>query len=99
MDYTPIYMENDEILYLGNLEINGQDSFKKFHLSNEQIKNALKPIIKLGQNVKETIKEISPDQVEITMQISIGIENNNFIFSLVNSTAEAQLSVKYLWNK
>lgn len=99
MDYTPIYMENDEILYLGNLNIDGQDSFKKFHLSSEQIKNSLKPIINLGQDVKEAIKEVSPDQVEITMQVSIGIENNDFIFSLVNSTAEAQLSVKCLWNK
>lgn len=99
MSYTPIYMENDETLYIKNLDINGHDGRNIFTLSKSDIKKSLKPILSLGQEVKESIKEMAPDEVEITMQVSVAVDNNNFIFCLVNASAEAQLSIKYLWKK
>lgn len=99
MKYTPIYMENNEMLYIKNLDVNGHDGRKKFKLSKEEIKQSIKPILSLGQEVKDSLNEISPDEVEITMQVSVAVENNNFIFCLVNTSAEAQLSIKYLWKK
>lgn len=98
MKFTPVTIDNQTI-YIANLSSNGPDSISKRTFTADNIKDAFKPILNLGNALKESIKEISPDEVEISMQLSTFINNNTIFFGLVNAGAEAQIAVKYLWKK
>ena len=98
MKYTQINIDN-ETLYVANVSTSGRDAIFNRNLSEESLKKSFAPVIKFGKSLKEGMQDLTPDEIEIAMQLSLSIENNNLIFALVNTAAEAQLSVKYVWKK
>ncbi len=98
MKYTPVCID-DELLYIADLATSGKDVSKDLKFTENDLKKAFSPIMKFGKNLKEGMQELAPDEIEISMQVSLSIENNKFIFGLVNLASEAQFSVKYSWKK
>lgn len=95
---TQIRLENDDILFI-DLETDGEDWGGLPKLTDEKIQKALAPVIRLGNNLKSSIQDLSPDEIELSMQLSMSLENDNYVFSVVKAAAEAQISVKFLWKK
>ena len=92
---------DDDVVYIKGLDSVGgyeQDSFKDLFLENS-LQDALKPIVSLGQKIKQGLQALEPDETELTLQLSVGVESQKLFFALVNANAstEAQITLKYAW--
>lgn len=93
-----IKIDGDEI-YIKGLDFAGgyaQDSIKDI-LTENSLQDALQPIIKLGQKIKCGLQGLEPDETELTLQLSVGVEGKKLFFALADASAEAQISLKYVW--
>lgn len=90
---------DDDVIYIKGLDFVGgyaQDSVKDI-LAENSLQNALRPIINLGQKIKSGLQELEPDETELTLQLSVGIEGKRMFFALADANADAQISLKYVW--
>lgn len=91
---------DDEVVYIKGLESVGggyvADSISDLFAENS-LQDALKPIVSLGQKIKKGLQSLEPDETELTLQLSVGIEGQKLFFALANTSAEAQISLKYVW--
>lgn len=93
----------DEIIYIDGLEnfSNDGDPYEdngiRDLLSLDTLKNALNPIVKVGKIMKQGFSEIAPDEVELTLQLQLGVSADKLVFAIVNTEAQAHLSIKFLW--
>lgn len=94
---------DDEPLYIRGLEHHGggytDDGIVDRVISSNTIQSALKPIVKLSKMVTNELKKINPDETELTIQLSVGIEEGKLFFALADVSAEAQIAIKYTWKK
>ena len=90
-----------ELLYIeGLLSLDG-DQFQyngiRDAFSIDNLKNALKPVAQVGKAIKDGVLELAPDEVEMTIQLQLGVSGDKLAFSLIKASAEAHLTVKYVW--
>lgn len=99
MKYIHKIKIDDDVIYIKGLDFAGgyaQDGIKDF-LAENSLHDALMPIINLGQKIKCSLQGLEPDETELTFQLSVGIEGNKLFFVLADASAEAQISLKYVW--
>ena len=90
---------DDDVVYIKGLDSVGgyaQDSIKDLFTENS-LQDALKPIVSFGQKIKQGLQALEPDETELTFQLSVGVEGQKLFFALANASAEAQISLKYVW--
>ena len=95
-------MIENEILYingLGYADGHYADNGIKDILHLDTLTEALKPVINVGKLVKKGVQEIRPDEVELEIQLQLAISDKGIAFAIVNTTAEAHLSLKFKWKK
>lgn len=102
MSYLPEYTQisvDGQTLYVADLDPSGLDGRGNLSFSSKTFGELIKPITTLGKALHEEIKKVHPDETELTMQLTMGIDNGNIFFGLANMSAEAQLAVKFVWKK
>lgn len=90
---------DDDIVYIKGLDSVGgyaQDGIRDLFTENS-LQDALKPIVSLGQKIKQGLQTLEPDETELTLQLSVGVEGKKLFFALADASAEAQISLKYVW--
>lgn len=90
---------DDDVIYIKGLDFVGgyaQDGIKDIFAENS-LQDALMPIINLGQKIKRSLQGLEPDETELTFQLSVGVEGKKMFFALADASAEAQISLKYVW--
>lgn len=90
---------DDAVIYIKGLDsVDGyaQDGIKDL-LTENSLQDALKPIVSFGQKIKQGLQVLEPDETELTFQLSVGVEGQKLFFALANASAEAQISLKYVW--
>lgn len=92
-----------ETLYITNLVQAGSgykdNKINLLELSSNDMQAALKPIVSVCKKITHGMRDLSPDETELTIQLSAGVDGNNLFFALANLSAEAQIAVKYVWKK
>lgn len=83
--------------YINNSKNNNGKNDPDF--TSDHVQSALKPIVKTCKKITEGMYELAPDEAELTIQLSAGVDNNKLFFALASLNAEAQISVKYIWKK
>lgn len=88
-------------LYVEDLREFGrsQDSRSDHRFSVHALTEALEPVARIGQAVGEKMQSLAPDETELTLQLTMGVDGDRLVFGLVKTSAEAMLSVKFLWKK
>lgn len=95
-NYIPVLIDGEE-LYISGFQSDGYDSFSLRQISSDALKLLLKPVSKIGQAFRSGLKSMEPDEVEMTMQFTMGMENDKLFLGLAKQSAEAQISVKCAW--
>ena len=93
-----VKIDGDTIYIKGLDSVGGyaQDGIKDLFTENS-LRDALSPIVSLGQKIKQGLQALEPDETELTLQLSVGVEGQKLFFALANASAEAQISLKYVW--
>lgn len=65
----------------------------------DSFSKALKPIVNISKSLKNSLQEIKPDEIELTLQLQLAVSENTIALAMVNAGAEAHLSVKFVWKK
>lgn len=100
---------DNEVLFIENLEKFGDSDsgFKENGRLSEFLKaktddfvKALHPIVLVGKAIKTGVAGLSPDEVELQMELKLGMDgDNNVAFAIVKGQAEASVSIKFVWKK
>lgn len=96
--YTPITVDG-ETLYIAHLITSGPNKICDYSLTSKAFGELIKPVATLGKALHNELEKISPDETELSLQLTMGIDNGNFFFGIANMSAEAQLAVKFVWKK
>lgn len=62
-----------------------------------KLREQLDPLIKIAEHIVDQIKNLSPDETELSFGIKVGGEGNALCFAKVG--AEAQFNVKLTWTR
>lgn len=95
---------DQEVLYISNVNEFDEEYSENgirdlFSFKSDSLKKALHPVVLIGKTIKKGVWELSPDEIELSLELKLGINNNEPVFAIVNSEAEAHLSVKFVWKK
>lgn len=94
---------DDEILYIEGLQYLGDERYTddsiRDYINIDTLRSALKPVVKVGKILKQGIQELSPQEVEFTLQLQLGVSGEKLAFAIVNTEAQAHLSVKFSWKR
>lgn len=101
--FNKITIEGEEI-YIKNLNTIGggysdDGVIKDIIESSSTVQAALTPIINLGKKIKAELKNLEPDETELTIQLAVGLDEDKLFFALADVSAEAQVSIKWSWKK
>ena len=90
---------DEDVVYIKGLDSVGgyaSDGIKDL-LTENSLQDALKPVVSFGQKIKQGLQALEPDETELTLQLSVGIEGKKLFFALADASTEAQISLKYVW--
>lgn len=94
---------DNEVLFIDGLKSLNDEEWEeqgiKDIISEETLKNALSPVIKVGNILKKEVQKISPNKTELTLQLKLGLSGGKLAFAIVNVETEAHLSIKFIWDK
>lgn len=86
-------------LFFEKLETSGDDAFAIPSLSADELETALEPIFNIGKGVQTKLSKLAPNDIEISLQLSLAIKNGKVFFIIMNGGIEAQFAVKLVWKK
>lgn len=75
------------------------DAKKRLSLSEQNFADAIEPIVRICQAIGGKMKTLAPDETEMTVQLTMGLEGDRLVFGLVKTNAEAMISLKFVWKK
>lgn len=93
----------DNIIYIDNIEQFGncKDASKlhqnPFEWTNEDLKNALIPVVAIFDALKNAARAIEPNEMELSMQFSLSVNAGIPVLKIVSAASAAQLSIKFVW--
>ena len=95
---------NDEVLFIDKIkDFDTDDSYQDNGIIDkinfEHCSKALTPIVDIWKEIKNEFKSIEANEVELSLQMQIGLSGNDLVFALVNAEAQAHIAVKLLWKK
>lgn len=93
-----------EIIYVKGLDSSGgkytdDGALADIISTSTTVQAALKPILNLGRKLKSELRNLEPDETELTIQLSMGVDEDKLFFALADVSAEAQISIKWTWKK
>lgn len=95
----------DNIIYIDNIEQLGSSkdasklSYEPLLWTEEQMKKALKPVVSIFDNLKNSAHDAELDKIELVMQFALSVKGETPILKIVSTTSSAQLSIKFVWKK
>lgn len=69
------------------------------HWTTKQLQNALKPAATILNSLRESTKDMAPDEMELSMQFEMGISGNTPVLKIVSAESKFQLAAKFVWRK
>lgn len=95
---------NDEVLFIDKIkDFDSNESYQDNSIIDkinfEHCSKALTPIVDIWKEIKNEFKSIEANEVELSLQMQIGLSGNDLVFALVNAEAQAHIAVKLLWKK
>lgn len=61
------------------------------------IEQALKPVVKILDSIKNAARDATPDEIELSMQFDISLKGETPVLKIVSAETSAQLAVKFTW--
>lgn len=68
-------------------------------LTSKQLEEAMKPAVTILNSLRNVTKDLTPDEVEISMQFEMSIKGSTPLLKIVSAESAAQMSVKFIWKK
>lgn len=65
----------------------------------EQLQNALKPVTAIVKSLRETTKEMVPDEMELTLQFEMAVSGETPVVKIVAAESKCQFAAKFVWKK
>lgn len=103
---TEIIVDGHSI-FIENIEQNKPNPYlddassvgKVLSWTSEQIVEATKPVAAILTSLRNSAKEMAPDEMELAMQFDLSLNGEVPVFKVVSAEAAAQVSVKCVWKK
>lgn len=107
MESTKIIIDGTEIYIEGLEDFAGPESEHDagvidegvIHWTAKQLQNALKPAAIILNSLRESTKDMAPDEMELSMQFEIGVSGNTPVLRIVSAESSFQLAAKFVWKK
>lgn len=87
---------NQSIQYINDA---GGAAEKALNWTANQIAAAMKPAVSILDSLRNSAKEMSPDEMEISMQFDLALNGEVPVFKIASAEASAQIAVKLVWKK
>lgn len=65
--------------------------------TTQGIEQTLKPVISIFKSLQNAAKDVTPDEIELSMQLDIGLNGEIPVLKIVSAEATAQIAVKLVW--
>lgn len=65
--------------------------------TSEGIEQTLKPVVKIFDSLRNTAKDTTLDEVELSMQFDISLKGETPVFKIVSAESSAQIAIKFVW--
>lgn len=67
--------------------------------SAEKLGDALRPMAKVINSLRNSTQDISPDEMEISMQFEIAVSGETPVLKIVSAETTCQIAAKFVWKK
>lgn len=99
IDGYSIYIDRLEQLDEKQYTYDASSKTKKTTLkwATPNIEQALKPVVKILDSIKNAARDATPDEIELSMQFDISLKGETPVLKIVSAETSAQLAVKFTW--
>ena len=99
VDGNSIFIDNIEQNKPGQYIDDASSTEKVLSWTSEQIVEATKPVAAILTSLRNSAKEMAPDEMELSMQFALSLNGEVPVFKVVSAEAAAQIAVKCVWKK
>lgn len=100
IDEAEIYIEGLKVFSEEGLEHDdGSLNEEVVHWTKTQLQNALRPAAAILNSLRESTKDMAPDEMELSMQFEMGISGTTPVLKIVSAESKFQLAAKFVWKK
>ena len=80
-----------------NTRIHDSGSNKVIEWTSEQIEQAMIPLTSLMNSLHNAATANMPDEIELSVQLEVGLKGETPIFKIVSAESSAQIAIKFVW--
>lgn len=80
-----------------NTRTHDAGSNKVIEWTSEQIKQAMIPLTSLMNSLRNATVANTPNEMELSVQLEVGLKGETPIFKIVSAESSAQVAIKFVW--